>query len=75
MVALPITLEKPIARHARYRGEHLAIVCDGELLDRAGFEARFQKVSDVLIVERMPRNVAGKTLKNELKENYLANRK
>ena len=38
-------------------------------------EARFQKVSDVYIVEQMPRNVAGKTLKNELKENYLANRK
>ena len=38
-------------------------------------EARFQKVSDVTIVTQMPRNVAGKTLKNELKEDYLANRK
>ena len=38
-------------------------------------EARFQKVSDVFLVEQMPRNVAGKTLKHELKENYLANRK
>ena len=38
-------------------------------------EARFQKVSDVYIVDQMPRNVAGKTLKNELKENYLANQK
>ncbi len=38
-------------------------------------EARFQKVSDVVIVAQMPRNVAGKTLKNELKEDYLANRK
>ncbi len=38
-------------------------------------EARFQKVSDVYLVEQMPRNVAGKTLKNELKENYLANQK
>ena len=38
-------------------------------------EARFQKVSDVVIVEQMPRNVAGKTLKHELKENYLANQK
>jgi len=38
-------------------------------------EARFQKVSDVLIVNQMPRNVAGKTLKNELRENYLANQK
>jgi len=38
-------------------------------------EARFQKVSDVVIVDQMPRNVAGKTLKNELKDNYLANQK
>jgi len=38
-------------------------------------EARFQKISDVVIVNQMPRNVAGKTLKNELRENYLANQK
>jgi len=38
-------------------------------------EARFQKVADVMIVNEMPRNVAGKVLKNELKENYLANQK
>ena len=38
-------------------------------------EARFQKVSDVMLVEQMPRNVAGKTLKHELRETYLANRK
>ena len=38
-------------------------------------EARFQKISDVLIVDRMPRNVAGKTLKIELREQYLENQK
>ena len=38
-------------------------------------EARFQKISTVVIVDQMPRNVAGKTLKNVLKENYLANQK
>ena len=38
-------------------------------------EARFQKVSDVLVVDQMPRNVAGKTLKNELRDHYLENRK
>ena len=37
-------------------------------------EARFQKISDVMIVGAMPRNVAGKTLKHELEESYLANR-
>jgi len=38
-------------------------------------EARFQKISAVVIVDQLPRNVAGKTLKNVLKENYLANQK
>ena len=38
-------------------------------------EARFQKISAVVIVDQMPRNVAGKTLKIVLKENYLANQK
>ena len=38
-------------------------------------EARFQKVSDVYLVDQMPRNVAGKTLKNKLRESYLANQK
>jgi long-chain acyl-CoA synthetase len=38
-------------------------------------EARFQKISAVVILDQMPRNVAGKTLKSELKENYLANQK
>ena len=37
-------------------------------------EARFQKLSDVMIVAKMPRNVAGKTVKQDLKEIYLANR-
>ncbi len=41
----------------------------------ARVEARFQKVADVYPVDQMPRNVAGKTLKHELKESYLANRK
>ena|SRR5690349_1454261 len=34
--------------------------------------ARFQRVSDVLIVPAFPRNVAGKTLKGQLKERYAA---
>lgn len=38
-------------------------------------EARFQKISDVLIVDQMPRNVAGKTLKSELRNQYLENQK
>lgn len=38
-------------------------------------EARFQKLSAVTLVDQMPRNVAGKTLKHQLKEAYLADRK
>ena len=38
-------------------------------------EARFQKLSDLVIVDKMPRNVAGKTVKTELRETYLANRR
>jgi acyl-CoA synthetase (AMP-forming)/AMP-acid ligase II len=34
--------------------------------------ARFQRVSDVIIVPAFPRNVAGKTLKGQLKERYAA---
>ncbi len=34
-------------------------------------EARFQKLSDVFILEDFPRNVAGKTLKREIRDRYL----
>ena len=34
-------------------------------------EARYQKVYDVLLIKDLPRNVAGKILKRELKENYI----
>lgn len=33
-------------------------------------QAKFQRISDVVIVEAFPRNVAGKTLKRELREWY-----
>jgi acyl-CoA synthetase (AMP-forming)/AMP-acid ligase II len=49
----------------------------GELIDwiNSRVAARFQKVSDVFVIEQMPRNVAGKTLKHELKDYYLANQR
>ncbi len=34
-------------------------------------EARFQKVSAVFFIDNLPRNVAGKILKRELRENYI----
>ncbi len=33
--------------------------------------AKFQRVSDVIIMADFPRNVAGKTLKREIRENYI----
>jgi acyl-CoA synthetase (AMP-forming)/AMP-acid ligase II len=51
-----------------------ATVVRQELLDwvnqRVG--AKFQRLSDVAVLEDFPRNVAGKTLKRELREAYLA---
>ncbi len=45
-----------------------------ELVERinARVGAKFQRVSDVMIVEDFPRNVAGKTLKRVLQEQYTA---
>ena len=37
-------------------------------------EAKFQRLSDVVILSEMPRNVAGKTLKREIKARYLEER-
>ncbi len=34
-------------------------------------EAKFQRVSDVMLLQALPQNVAGKTLKNKLQEMYL----
>jgi acyl-CoA synthetase (AMP-forming)/AMP-acid ligase II len=36
--------------------------------------AKFQRVSDVMIVEVFPRNVAGKTLKRVLQDQYKGGR-
>lgn len=33
-------------------------------------DAKFQRVSDVVIISAFPRNVAGKTLKREMRDNY-----
>ena len=37
-------------------------------------EARFHKIKDMIILESFPRNVAGKILKNEIKELYIASK-
>jgi len=37
-------------------------------------EARYQKLADVFVLEAFPRNAAGKTLRREIRESYLASR-
>jgi len=37
--------------------------------------AKFQRLADAVILEAFPRNVAGKTLKREIRERYLAGRR
>ena len=36
-------------------------------------DAKFQRVADVQILEVFPRNIAGKTLKREMRETYINN--
>ncbi|WP_454830368.1 class I adenylate-forming enzyme family protein [Pseudoxanthomonas wuyuanensis] len=50
------------------------VVDSAELQDwiNANVSARFQRIRDVQILHDLPRNVAGKTLKRELREAYLA---
>lgn len=50
------------------------VVDSAELQDwiNANVSARFQRLRDVQILHDLPRNVAGKTLKRELREAYLA---
>ena len=45
----------------------------GELRDWANerVEARYQKLADVVVLDTFPRNVAGKTLRREIREAYL----
>lgn len=38
----------------------------------ARVDAKFQRISDVMVMEAFPRNVAAKTLKREIREQYLA---
>jgi long-chain acyl-CoA synthetase len=53
-----------------------ASVTTGELKDwiNSHVAAKFQRVSDVVVVETMPRNAAGKTVKRELQTQYLSRR-
>ncbi|MDH3761438.1 MAG: acyl--CoA ligase, partial [Gammaproteobacteria bacterium] len=45
---MPTTLENLIERHARYRGDRLAVVCDDQRLNWAQFNAAVNRVGNAL---------------------------
>jgi long-chain acyl-CoA synthetase len=53
-----------------------ACLTAGELKDwiNSHVAAKFQRVSDVVVVDMLPRNAAGKTIKRELQAQYLSRR-
>jgi len=61
--------ETPVA--AMIPGEGHSIVAV-ELLEwtNSRVDAKFQRINDVILMNSFPRNVAGKTLKRELREQY-----
>lgn len=60
--------ETPVAAVVIKTGEAEAVAIKTWVNDH--IDARFQKVYDVVIIPELPRNVAGKVLKRELKEQY-----
>jgi len=62
--------ETPLAAVILHENEHAdAAELAKWINDRVG--AKFQRVSEVIVKEDFPRNVAGKTLKREMRESYL----
>lgn len=63
--------EQPVAAVLLRPGEHIDAATLAEWIN-ANVAARFQRVCEVVIHDELPRNVAGKTLKRELRERWLA---
>ena len=62
--------EVPVAAVTLMNAHELS---SGDLIDWTNqrVSAKFQRISDCLILDEFPRNVAGKTLKREIRESYL----
>ena len=64
--------ETPIAAVIMHHGQNVTqkelIMWTNERVD-----AKFQRIADVQILDAFPRNVAGKTLKREIRESYIKN--
>ena len=65
--------ERPVAALVLREGaaDDAAALCEWI---NARVAARYQRLREVVVVEALPRNIAGKTLKRELRERYLAAR-
>lgn len=61
--------ETPVAAVILRKGAFVEVAQLMEWTNRR-VQAKFQRISDVVIVDAFPRNVAGKTLKHELRERY-----
>ena len=60
------------AHHARFRPNATAVVFGETRLSHREFGARYQRISEVVILPAFPRNAAGKTLKRELRDPHWA---
>ncbi len=63
--------EAPVAAVTLLSGENVAPADLTEWIN-ARVGAKFQRVANCLVLQQFPRNVAGKTLKREIREEYLA---
>jgi len=61
--------ETPVAAVIPAEGRSIEIA---ELLEwtNSRVDAKFQRISDVIVMDAFPRNIAGKTLKRELRAQY-----
>jgi len=61
--------ETPVAAVVLGQGKTLEVK---ELIEwtNSRVDAKFQRISDAVIMETFPRNVAGKTLKREMRDQY-----
>ena len=65
-------MEIPIATVIFHKEQKIAAK-DLKIWINQRVDAKFQRVADVQILEVFPRNIAGKTLKREMRETYINN--
>jgi acyl-CoA synthetase (AMP-forming)/AMP-acid ligase II len=65
--------ERPVAALVLRDGAEAGVEALRDWIN-ARLAARYQRVREVVVLDALPRNIAGKTLKRELRERYLAPR-